>query len=184
MLCRASPSLLTAHVETLLPYLKGENGLSNADESAVCRQVRVWLWRCIHVFVRLVCACVLSLDGAEVFFFPPLAGKDAVVFTVCKCCREKQYCNPPLRHLCVVGGLMAAAAVYCGGALLLLSWIVPSTSHLCSSSMSRPTFYVGFLFIRPPRGHRVGNPSSSSIPRSGSWLALFFSCVGCSTHSL
>ncbi|CAN0136261.1 unnamed protein product, partial [Laminaria digitata] len=40
VLCRASPSLLAPHVETLLPYLKGENGLSDADESAVCRQVK------------------------------------------------------------------------------------------------------------------------------------------------
>ena len=39
VLCRASPSLLAPHVETLLPYLKGENGLTDADESAVCRQV-------------------------------------------------------------------------------------------------------------------------------------------------
>lgn len=39
VLCRASPALLAPHVETLLPYLKGENGLSDADEASVCRQV-------------------------------------------------------------------------------------------------------------------------------------------------
>ena len=39
VLCRASPALVAPHVETLLPYLKGENGLSDADEASVCRQV-------------------------------------------------------------------------------------------------------------------------------------------------
>ncbi|CAN0109691.1 unnamed protein product [Sphacelaria rigidula] len=39
VMCKASPALLAPHVETLLPYLKGENGLANAEESAVCQQV-------------------------------------------------------------------------------------------------------------------------------------------------
>ncbi|CAN0422641.1 unnamed protein product, partial [Ectocarpus sp. 12 AP-2014] len=39
VLCRASPSLLAPHVQSLLPYLKGENGLTAAEESEICRQV-------------------------------------------------------------------------------------------------------------------------------------------------
>ncbi|CAN0525074.1 unnamed protein product, partial [Scytosiphon promiscuus] len=40
VLCRASPSLLAPHLYSLLPYLKGENGLTAAEESEICRQVR------------------------------------------------------------------------------------------------------------------------------------------------
>lgn len=47
VMCKASPALLAAHVETLLPYLKGENGLSNAEESAVCQQV-ILQYSCIR----------------------------------------------------------------------------------------------------------------------------------------
>jgi len=37
--CRASPALLAPHVETLLPYLKGENQCGPAGEAIICSQV-------------------------------------------------------------------------------------------------------------------------------------------------
>eukprot|EP00752_Nemacystus_decipiens_P012313 g10918.t1 len=39
VLCRASPAFLAPHLHILLPYLKGENGLTAAEESEICRQV-------------------------------------------------------------------------------------------------------------------------------------------------
>ena len=43
VLCRASPAFLAPHLHCLLPYLKGENGLTAAEESEICRQVCMYV---------------------------------------------------------------------------------------------------------------------------------------------
>lgn len=55
VLCRASPAFLAPHLHCLLPYLKGENGLTAAEESEICRQVCT-VWVC-HLW-NLLMGCV------------------------------------------------------------------------------------------------------------------------------
>lgn len=61
VMCKASPALLAPHVETLLPYLKGENGLANAEESAVCQQVVVCVSGSFFIFDVYVRRLMTSL---------------------------------------------------------------------------------------------------------------------------
>ncbi|CAN0205181.1 unnamed protein product, partial [Discosporangium mesarthrocarpum] len=39
ILCKASPELLVEHVDTLLPYLKAQNGIGFKEEASLCQQV-------------------------------------------------------------------------------------------------------------------------------------------------
>lgn len=60
VLCRASPAFLAPHLHCLLPYLKGENGLTSAEESEICRQV-MCVWKIEWVLRHAVCA-VFGVD--------------------------------------------------------------------------------------------------------------------------